>query len=278
MSLKTRAVPLRLMLDIALLAAVFLAVPPLYAYARAIDPDAVPLLLWSSAIMLAIFSAMTIAEVISLRREMRQGKASAHLPPSRDAILDASSHDELVWRAADASRNRLDPVLGALITRDGCGCAIALTPPMINSLTGEELTAVMINLLYRFGEGATGRAIGGPFGMPPVLTQLFDAAVQAYEAGDRRAALAMRDPAPIATALVKTRASDPWIPGSTIDDALSTWTWPGPTPALSAIPGDVPELLIMAADAMTGRPRFEPTERAEALRLAALARVSPFDG
>ncbi len=163
-----------------------------------------------------------------------------------------------VWSAPTEASN-------AFVIEGSDGYGIVFGQHMLANFAAEEITAVAVNLLSRWEDG-----IPDDFGFArprksAAITVRYEAALRAYFARDRRTVLAMRDPAPLVSALRKTEAADPWIPGITVDDALSTWTWPGPP--IADPPDDWADVVALFGRALTAE-GTGTAPRAETVRIA----------
>jgi hypothetical protein len=148
--------------------------------------------------------------------------------------------------------------------------SVVLGGGSLDSFTEPELLGLFAALGARVAEGVTD-SVTGQVGGEGLLwpSERVDPrqVLQLYQASDSRGVLALRESMPIASALGKTAAGDPYMPGLTIDQAQLMWTWPTSTSPLVANDGDeVVEWLVDLALAGGG----PVTPRFEALRLDAL--------
>lgn len=211
----------------------------------------------------------TVREGPSIGRSLLVRRTGATLVtagpgPLRHAIESAAAATGLasvpsVWSAPTEATN-------AFVIEGSDGFGIVFGQRMLADFAAEEITAVAVNLLSRWEDG-----IPDDFGFArprknAAITDRYQAALRAYFARDRRTVLAMRDPAPLVSALRKTEAAaDPWIPGITVDDALSTWTWPGPP--IADPPDDWADMVALFGRALTAD-GIGTAPRAETVRIA----------
>ncbi len=159
--------------------------------------------------------------------------------------------------------------LNAAVAGTPESAAIVLGEELLATLGAEALLGVLADLLVRLEPG-TVRGLHS-WDPPGILDNDHrmtpEIAVSVYAAADAQAVLALRDTAPLFSALRATAAADPYFPGLTPDQAHLLWTWPSRFAPLAggdsaAAEGD-PVTLFAAGDG----------ERLEMARLRRLTRA-----
>ena len=212
-------------------------------------------------------------------------------PALRDAVLAVTRAIPLdparsdVYRAAQSAAiavglgqpptlylaNEAD--MNAVVVGGRDAWSVVLSGGILDSFTEPEMLGLFAALGARVAEGVTDSVtgqVGGEGLMWPSERVDPRQVLQLYQASDSRGVLALRESMPIASALGKTAAGDPYMPGLTIDQAQLMWTWPTSTSPVVATDGDeVVGWLVDLALARGGTltPRFE-TLRLDALEAA----------
>lgn len=158
----------------------------------------------------------------------------------------------------------------AAVAGDPQACLVILGEEMLASFSADELLGVFAALLSRVEHGAansvTGRVGKSVFTWPSERAEP-GLIVDAYRLADAAAVLALRDSAPVVSALRKTAQADPFLPGLTVDQAQLMWTWP--SSAAPWVPGTTADMVQGLAD-MAFAPDVPLGPRVETLRLEAL--------